>query len=202
VRRLCIRGTAGQTWPALDHPPGKKSLATSRPPSPLLFPTAPPDADAPPRWKAATAAPVVARNSLRLIIAVVSLLGKTGTPCRRIDDLCVPSDTTSLDPQRIRGPLARPSIRPGLKSAEPSSTGLPDTRISTIQGFWIGDFRWNEAVAPMIDRVESANGPIASPRRTLGNQKSAPARPIPLPRRNDSNRRNLWNYRHLTLLPC
>jgi hypothetical protein len=59
---------------------GKKSLADFSPRVAALFPTAPSDADAPPTLEAATAAPVVARNSLRLIIAVASLLGKTGTP--------------------------------------------------------------------------------------------------------------------------
>src|SRR5437016_2929163 len=93
---------------------GKKSLADFS----LPVAGSPFAADTPPTLEVATAAPVVARNSLRLIMAVASLLGKIGAPFRRICRQCAASERASL--------LRRPE-------------GFLSTGLNTIRAFLVGD---------------------------------------------------------------
>ena len=121
ARCLCHSSGSRSNVAGFRSSTGKKSLADFS----LPVAGSPFAADTPPTLEVATAAPVVARNSLRLIMAVASLLGKIGAPFRRICRQCAASERASLWPQRRRS-LRRPE-------------GFLSTGLNTIRAFLVGD---------------------------------------------------------------
>src|SRR6266853_1296669 len=117
----------------------KKSLADFSPPvagSPIA-------ADTPPTLEVATAAPVVARNPLRLIIAVTSLLGKSAPPLGIFAADAWPANR-QVSGRNVDVPLRRPE-------------GFLSTGLNTIRGFWVGDLHLVVA-RDLTGRVRLAGG--------------------------------------------